>query len=874
MGYEQGYRRVRAEGGHGLPPPGRLCSRTERAGINAAAAGDRDTAMTTGAHGRPGDSSRERPTIAFLTRTFRGYLASFSLWFGLADEARESDVNLIYVPGNPPQSTLGPESQSNVLYDLITRKRIDGIVVWSGVMMAHSPPDVFETFYRRFESFPRITIGPAIEGTTSFTIDNYHGMLGACSHLIERHGCRRIAFIRGPDSSEEAAKRYRGYRDALERAGLSADPSLELPGDFQRESGVQAVRTLLDERKAGFDALAGANDWMAFGAVEELRRRKVAVPEEVKVIGFDDVEESRYASVPISTVRQPFYEMGRRAIRHMLMLLSGGEENRTIEIPAEFVPRASCGCYGGEVSMGAGRNATPAAWTAGAYTREAGIGPLEKDSLISSIAAADVRFRAVIGPQAVGNIVAGFLEEFEGGREREGLFASALVRELKAVEIDSRAAAFYALLAALRDAMHNAVGGDSASVVRTETLLQRGHIAISDFAQRLTATVGFRRDMLNRTLRAISQQLMSRFDMREFLQALADGLPYLGIPACWFSLYDDPGGSSGTARLALACAGGNVLELDPEGVPFPATDIVPERFFPHSRRFVLILETVYFEDELMGYIVFEEGPREIGVYNALQVQLSVGLRGIRHARALEAASEELARSNRELERFAYIASHHLKEPLRKISIFAERLDTLLSPAAGERGRDYIQRLRKSARRMKALIEDLLVYSKTSAAAHPPGPVDLGALLFEIREDLDVRIEREKARIEMKALPVVTGESGHLYQLFASLILNALIYRHPERTPVIRISAAAASFRDRPAVAVTVADNGIGIEEKYCETIFHVFQKLDNQTAHEGTGMGLTLCRKIAAEHGGDVRVESAPGKGSRFIVTLPLERQA
>jgi len=837
--------------------------------------------MTTGAQNRLDEKSRERPTIAFLTRSFRGYLASFSLWFGLADEAREADVNLVYVPGNPPRSTLGPESQSNVLYDLITRERIDGVIIWSGVMTAHSPPDALEAFYRRFASFPRITVGPPVEGTTSFIIDNYHGMRDACTHLIERHGCRRIAFIRGPDQSEEAAGRYRGYRDALERAGLHADPALELPGDFQREAGVRAVRALFDEREVRFDAVAAANDWMAFGAVEELIRRKVPVPEEVKVVGFDDVEESRYAPIPIATVRQPFYEMGRRAVRHMVMLLSGGAENRAIEIPAEFVPRSSCGCDGGEVSPEGARTAPSVSPKEGAHprpahtrTREAGIGPPDKDVLISSMAAADARFRAVVGPQAVGSIVAGFLEEFEGGRENEGLFATALVRELKAVEMDNGATAFSALLAALRDAVHDALGGNAAAMARAETLLQRGHIAAGDFAQRLTAALGFRRDVLYRTLQAVSQRLMSRFEMREFLQALADGLPYLGIPACWFSLFDDPGGSSATARLALACAGGSVLELNPEGVPFPAAEIVPDRFFPRARRFVLILEAVAFEDELMGYLAFEQGPREIGVYNALQVQVSVGLRGIRHARALVAASEELSRSNRELERFAYIASHHLKEPLRKISIFSERLDTLLFPAAGERGSDYIRRLRKSARRMKALIDDLLVYSKTSAAARPPAPVDLGALLFEIREDLEVRIEREKARFEMSSLPVVVGERGQLYQLFTSLILNALIYRHPDRTPVIRISAVAATHRDRPAVAVTVADNGIGIEEKYFETIFHVFQKLDNGTEHEGTGMGLTLCRKIAAEHGGDVRVESAPGEGSRFIVTLPLERRA
>jgi sigma-B regulation protein RsbU (phosphoserine phosphatase) len=808
---------------------------------------------------KPDAGRGSRPTIAFLTRTFRGYLESFPLWHGISDEARESDVNLIYVPGNPPASVFGEEARSNVLYDLVSGRRIDGVIFWTGVLLGHSPPDTMDAFFRRFAGLPRIGIGPPTEGMTNFTVDNYRGMFEACSHLIERHGCRRIAFVRGPALSEEAVLRYRAYRDALEQFGIPLDPALTVAGDFQRESGRKAVAALCDERRASFDAVAAANDATAFGVVDELRARARAVPDEVKVVGFDDILDSRYARIPLATVSQPFYDMGRRAVKKMIKLIAGEEGNETIHVPARFVARLSCGCHG--------RTASRPALNAAGRTPA-------REGLAAAVVAATENepFRAVVRAPAIERIASAFLAE--AGGAAEGTFPNAVNRELLSFETEGEVAAFYDLLAALREAVHGAAGEKVSDLLRAETLIQQGLIAVGDFALRLIAEQGFRRDVMNSLLRYFTQQLLSQYTLNDLLQVLAYRLPLLGIAGCWLSLYDDPAGSRETARLVLAVEEGRTIELDPDGRPFPAVEIIPERLIPRSRRFVLFVDAVFSEREPIGFIVLADGPRDPGLYDAVQVQLSVALQSIRHARALEEATEDLERSNRELERFAFVASHHLQEPLRKLSLFADRLDSVCPTDAGSQAREYVAHIRNGARRMNALINDLIAYSKIGAAP-PPVAVDLDALFREIREDLAVRLEREGARLETGHLPAVAGVQGQLYLLFTHLVENAINFRHSERPPVVTVNAAAATYRDRPAAEITVTDNGIGIEPRYFDKIFQVFQRLDQKPARgEGTGIGLTLCRKIAIEHGGDIRVESVPGEGSRFIVTLPLAQTA
>lgn len=251
---------------------------------------------------------------------------------------------------------------------------------------------------------------------------------------------------------------------------------------------------------------------------------------------------------------------------------------------------------------------------------------------------------------------------------------------------------------------------------------------------------------------------------------------------------------------------------------------------------------------------------------------------LKHSEGAVRASEEklrqfaaqLEQSNRELQDFAYVASHDLQEPLRKIVVFGERLKEKCGDALSAEPRDYVERMQKAAARMQTLINDLLTFSRLTTKAHPFAPVNLAEVARDVLDDLESRIEQAKGRVEIGELPVIGAESLQMRQLFQNLIGNALKFRRPEAPPVVNV--AARKFSDdagREWCELTVSDNGIGFDEKYLDRIFNVFQRLHSRNEYEGTGMGLAIVRKIALHHGGNVTAKSQPGHGATFIVTLP-----
>jgi two-component system, LuxR family, sensor kinase FixL len=244
--------------------------------------------------------------------------------------------------------------------------------------------------------------------------------------------------------------------------------------------------------------------------------------------------------------------------------------------------------------------------------------------------------------------------------------------------------------------------------------------------------------------------------------------------------------------------------------------------------------------------------------------------------ALHRQAAELARSNGELEQFAYVASHDLQEPLRKIQAFGDRLKTKYAGALPAEGADYLERMQNAANRMQTLINDLLTLSRVATNARPFVRVDLSDVARLVLSDLESRIEQLGAEVTVEPLPVVVAERLQMSQLLQNLIGNGLKFHKPGVPPLVTVKADL--VRDPNGAAedvwrVTVEDNGIGFDEKYCDRIFQVFQRLHGRNEYEGTGIGLAICRKITERHGGTIAAYSTPGAGSRFVVMLPKAGQ-
>ncbi len=241
----------------------------------------------------------------------------------------------------------------------------------------------------------------------------------------------------------------------------------------------------------------------------------------------------------------------------------------------------------------------------------------------------------------------------------------------------------------------------------------------------------------------------------------------------------------------------------------------------------------------------------------------------------------LERSNRELQDFAFVASHDLQEPLRKIEAFGGRLRTNASDSLDEKAKMYLDRMLNAADRMRVLINDLLAYSRVTTKARPFTSVSLGRIVEEVVSDLQVAIEEHEADLQIGPLPEMDADPLQMRMLFQNVLSNALKYRRPDVRPEITIQAYDQAGRpmtcERPKenssfYTFTITDNGIGFDMKYVERIFAIFQRLHGRNEYEGTGIGLATCRKIVERHGGTISAESTPGEGSKFHFTLPAKQ--
>jgi light-regulated signal transduction histidine kinase (bacteriophytochrome) len=238
--------------------------------------------------------------------------------------------------------------------------------------------------------------------------------------------------------------------------------------------------------------------------------------------------------------------------------------------------------------------------------------------------------------------------------------------------------------------------------------------------------------------------------------------------------------------------------------------------------------------------------------------------------ALEAANRELQRSNAELERFAFVASHDLQEPLRTLTSFSELISLRYADVLDERGRQYLSMIAGGTVRLKRLIDDLLVFSRLNAQHDPLRPVSTEGPFREALGHLGASIEAAGAQVTVGECPTVLGDERELTQLFQNLIGNAVKFRRPDTVPEVRVEAQ----DDGQVWHFQVRDNGIGIPPDYQDRVFGMFQRLHTRDQYEGTGLGLAIVRKIVDRHGGKVWLESAPGVGTTVHFTLLREEGA
>ncbi|MBN1810677.1 MAG: substrate-binding domain-containing protein [Anaerolineae bacterium] len=592
-----------------------------------------------------------RPTIGYLSAGLSGI--GQPVWTGMVDAAQERDANLICFTGSSLLGLADSDRQSNIAYALVSAESVDGVVSWASILGHYVGASELAAFHEQYRPLPLVTIGRTLEGLPSLLMDSYEGMREAVTHLIEVHGYRRLAFIRGPESHVYAQGRYRAYVETLEAHGLPVDPNLITPpAPWGPATGREAVRLLLDERglrpKIDLEGIVSVSEDTLVGALEVLQARGVRVPDDVAVVGFDDTVLSQTHVPPITTVAAPFYETGRAAAEKLLDLMEGVQVAEETIVPSALVVRQSCGCLDLVVA-------------------QAMVGPVEarggtfESILVSQRDQVLAAMEQAVGP-ASQNVDADWrerlLDSFAGDLRAgsPGAFLSALGGVLRqVVAIGGELTEWQGVVSALRRQALPYLDGQA--LRRAEDLWQQARTMIGEAAQRAQARQRRQAEQRAQIMHQIGTELIATLDLDELVDVLTRSLPSLSIPSCYLSLYEDPQPyrypqpAPEWSWLVLAYGKDGRVELEPGGRRFPSRRLVPEGLLPQERQYSLVVRPLFSQQDQIGFALFEVGPQEGATYETLSGQISSALQGALLVQRLEERSAELARQQYILDTF-------------------------------------------------------------------------------------------------------------------------------------------------------------------------------------------------------------------------------
>lgn len=789
------------------------------------------------------------------------------IWKGVMDAARAHDARLFCLVGGFLREHQQETARANILYDLISRENIDGLVV-RGHLTSEISYEAEQAFYQRLHSqLPLIVVGRHVEGIPHLLMDSHTGMRDSIIHLIETHGCRRIAFFRGPDSYD-AEERYRAYVETLRDYDIPFDPALVTPvlptWDSERETG---LRQLFDALSDGLDAVATPSDLIAQDVMIALNQRGLRVPQDIIVVGFNN---SGSTTMPLlTTVDAGFYEQGKRATEMLFGLLEGRRVPDRILLPTRLLVRQSCGCLDLEVvraSAGPQVLATEPALVPGGLPQHHAASQLETLAQNASESWQEA-------------LLAAFTAEMEA--LQEGIFLRTLDDIIREAAIrGDEMEVWHQRISSLRQQVLTCLSGLE-DISWAEDVFQQARVLVSQAM--LWEQTSKRKLAQQRTdlLYEISQALVTTFDTTELMKVLARELPRLNIPRAYVGLYEQPDNPLESMRLALAYDEQGRSEWRAERQVFPTRQIVPPSLLPSDRPCTLVVEPLHFHDEHLGMAVFEVGPRDGSVYDMLRGQISSALKGAQlfrqntqlyyEAREAQKSAEE---ANRLKSRFLASVSHELRMPLNMLVGLSEMLlddDDGSRPPLPALHRQDVARIYTSARHLDDLLRDVLdlAHSQVGRLRLVRQPIDLRDVLAAVSALVEPIVSQKNLHWHTAwpdELIPVWGDAARLKQVLLNLIHNAVKF-----TAAGEVAMSVETGKG--AVTISISDTGLGIPLEEQELIFDEFQTTQRSAArgYGGMGLGLAISRRLVEMHHGHIGVRSQgeEGRGSTFTLTLP-----
>ena len=528
-----------------------------------------------------GDDMLERPRcIGIFTATLDDEYQS-SLWHAIEQEAKKRNLGTITFVGSGIGSPVASEASSNLAYQLASEQNIDGLIIIASSLGSYSTTMDLRTYFEPWANLSRVSIGMRFKGMSDVTVAGEEGIAALVEHLITVHGRRRFAILKGPETHEESIRRLHACKEVLASHDIVLDQRMVKAGTFVDEAGKQMVNYLLDGGFA-FDALICLNDWMALGALNQLSKRGVKVPDDVSVVGFDGMESSRYTLPPLTTVVQPLYEMGKIAVDILDRIMAGGDQEHIV-LPSSPVIRESCGCNPHV-------NYTPGLYEMPPYA-----------SVSERLAVQDLL-------QLV----------------RNGDYHQMISRLNRAIDTTAKESGAlhhwneYLSVVEYKSRMESNLSS------KTLTMLSgAARTLIGDKIGRYQAAKRLEVENSFNCLRAVSENLNGSFELQQLITNLKASLRLFGLQRGYLVGFEN---TITEARLMMTLHD-EILPLEAYQKTFPTEDLLPPILAKQwkNERWVL-LPLVYLHENL-GYLLVPFGMVMPALYNILQEQVSSNLKG-------------------------------------------------------------------------------------------------------------------------------------------------------------------------------------------------------------------------------------------------------
>ncbi len=817
-----------------------------------------------------------RKTIGVLMDYMTLFSGAYDAEFRNAFESKcsELDLNLLLVYagalGDPRRWSL---EEKNVFH-LMDRHYVDGLVFLSSCLASIFGADGVEQLIQYHGALPLCSLGVRIPGTPSVVVDNREGMEALVEHVVVTHGHRRPAFVAGTRGNPEAEARFTAYRTVLERHGIAFDEALVETGNFLHGEGQSATERILS--RTSIDAVVCANDGMAFGAIQALRKRGYRVPRDIAVTGFDDVTMARLDNPPLTTVAQPFQALANEAIRIVLEQIEGRAVPECVELPATFVVRNSCGC-GEKTRTHRSQALSEAAPGAAAHLRTH-VADLT-DKLANAMR---------LGSKESALLAAELLTAFEAALEgRPEPFLRAIDASFaKANDLDETCQAIETAIATLREEFAEY------SIPELEDIWHQARDLVALHGRR--ARVEHRVNLDNDYVRMLeaNRHIWRAVDLPSLKEALLKTMPRSGISTAFLSRYAD---ESGLELEPLIClVEGRPCEPPPGN--FAAHRLVPPGIYPQEERYCRLVFPLLCEEQRWGVAVFGYAGRS-GPFQVFQDQVNVALGSIKVQRELlektmlhERSIQERQATADRMQALSVLAggvAHDLNNVLgpmvalpdvilKELGDFAPEL----SPALTELRVD-VETIKGASLRAAETIKDLLTLGRqgrmgkelldlNTLAAH--------CLTVEPLRFMSDALKRISVTFDLcRDALVVRASEAHLVRAIANLVRNAVEAidgsgRVIVGTRAVDVTEALPGYETvQPGqyAVVSVSDTGQGIAAADLARVFEPFFTKKRAKDSSGSGLGLAIVHGVVKEHAGYVDVTSDPGHGTTFSLYFP-----